>query len=110
MCRVKRIAKTETPKQPDALKHVNNTKSPVCFIKQKCIKITGSEHKIRSDAVNSLYVAEAAPAESYVVVSFPTAVCLLVCWFQFHFCCRILAFQITVYEEWFLRCVICLLS
>jgi hypothetical protein len=74
------------------------------------LKKTGSEHKLRSDAVIPLYVAEAAPAESYVVVSFPTAVCLLVGWFQFHFCCGILVFKIAVYEEWFLCYVICLLS
>jgi hypothetical protein len=60
--------------------------------------------------MNSLYVAEAAPVESYVVVSFPTAVCLPVDWFQFHFCCGILVFKITVYEEYFLCYVICLLS
>jgi len=60
--------------------------------------------------VNSLYVAEAATLESYVVGSFPTAVCLFVDWFQFNFCCGILVFKIRVYEEWFLCYVICLLS
>lgn len=54
-------------------------------MQQKYIKITGSEHNVRSGAVNSLYVAEAAPVESYVVVSFPAAVCLLGDWFQFIF-------------------------
>jgi hypothetical protein len=76
----------------------------------KYIQITGSEPKIGSDAVNSLYVGEPAPAESYAVVSFQTAVCLNVGWFQFHFCCGLLAFKITVCEEWFLCYVICPLS